>query len=255
VAVALVAFDATGVAGRVAKQNGNAGSAKAGIAIVMQDVVNDLDAGVALRVDAARAIIIKQRVFDAGVVVQVADVNSESRVVVNRQVSEGDAVAVGVLRDDDTLSGTCNREMVECDIVGTTLDFERICAGDGTTAIEHRCARTTDVTGTFDPDASVIGVNHNIAEQIVGARIDVDHIARVQVVGREQGSDAGHRGTGRLAAVNIVADGGGKNVPCERRVVHVIVVARVANHERHVGDVARRDAGTRRDANSILTFR
>ena len=175
-------------------------------------------------------------VQDLRIVVRVAhqDPGPEEMLADEAAVPYGEPVAVDAIGREHLELTAGDREMCKRHVVGTG-HLDRVRAVDARAAVEHGGVDA----GALDAHAAVVVRQAHVADQRVGAGVDVDDVAGTEVVGVHQRGQARHRPVRRLAATGVVPARRREHVARRGAVVDVEIVARVDDGEPPVGDVRR----------------
>ena len=204
--------------------------------VVADVVARHLVAAGVLDVDAALAVVAQHVVEHTVGVVAGADPDAVLHVGVDLVGTQGVAVAVDVAAEHHPVVGAGDVQVRQGHIV-SARKLHRPCVGVGIAPVQRGDAAQVGRAG--DLHTRILGQQHGIGVEPVVAGVDVDHVASAQVVGAQQGRQAGHRPRRVLAAEQVVARRGGVLVASQRGVVHVVGVAAVGDEERLVGHVGR----------------
>ena len=133
--------------------------------------------------------------------------------------------------------------------------FSKAIVGEGGIfehAVRIELAEGGRAVGAADDDAGIRVGDADAGGQEVVAGIDEDGVAKLQVVGLQNGADAGLRGRGGEAVIRIIADGGGEHVAERDGVVHVVIGDGREDAEHGIGRVGDGGSGDGADADDVL---
>ena len=144
------------------------------------------------------------------------------------------AIAVGCLH---AIVGIRKAQMRDRDVVRADDFNDGVVAG-----VSAATEKRDGVVRADDRDSRVLRPDHQIAQQLIVAGVDVNHITRPEIIAVQQPNQTRDRLIETLAGVQIIANrrgsGGSKRDVADRRVVvDIEIVAGCGNRERTVGNI------------------